>query len=332
MTHKSLNLTHKSLNLIIPSILALTGACTDEAAEPAAIDVDAPELEQEHVDRDAVFEQTAQRLAAVLGDEGLRTELYARLAERASGDFEVLLETMQDFRLADGRQLGDVLDVAFAITHVQIAAPLGLDAWDDGALPIVTYVPSNDDAAELVYFDATGARTTRPADEKPAGPVLVIGRSERIGFGSHVIDETLVPYTTSTPVYLRELVIWDDNEPWTKGDPEIYMKCMGNIRFDLPDVNEEGERYTFNKFIAYLTDAQGVMPCEVKESDDSDSDDLLGVAYFYSGPLQGSTTSVCYGSSKDDFLMGVAKVKGTKTVKLFGQTITVATGCPYYYF
>jgi hypothetical protein len=320
---------NKIFSIIVPSILALAGACTDEA-ETEEAGVQPLPTETVTVDRDRVLEDTAQRLAGVLGDTGLRAELYTRLAERASGDFEVLLETLKDFRLADGRRLGDVLDVAFVLSHAQIAAPLGLDNWDD-ALPLVTFVPAHQ-SAELVYFDASGARTIRPADEKPIGPVLVIGQSERIGFGSHVLEQTLTPYTTSTAVYLRELVIWDDHEPWTKGDPEIYMKCMGDIRFDLPDVNEEGERYNFNKFIAYLTDAQGVMPCEVKESDGSDGDDLLGIAYFYSGPLQGSTTSNCYGASKNDFLMGVSKVTATKTFTLFGQPITVAAGCPYYYF
>lgn len=321
-------MTRTTTKLIIPCLLALTGACTDQSGEeahPALLD------EEITVDHDEVLEDTAQRLAGLLHDSRLRDALRAKLAERVSGDYEVMLASIADLELADGRLVGDVLGGAFALTHVQIAAPGGVD-WTDEASPVVTFIPADRAATELAYFDASGARVMRPVDEQPAGPVLVVGRSERIGFGTHVIEETGAPRSTSTPVYLRELVIWNDKEPWYKGDPEIYMKCMGNIRIDLPDVDEEGHAYRFNTFISYLTDAQGVMPCEVRESDGDDADDTLGIAYFYSSKLQLSTSSTCYGAAKDDFLMGVAQVKGTTTVTFSGSTVTVPSGCPYYRF
>ena len=310
--------------LTLSLVLAAAG-CIDDAAVESTTETANPETPAA-IDRDRILAETAQELAWLLHDANLRAALRTQLALRVTGDYEVLIDSLRDLELEDGRRLGDVMHAAAALDHVHIAAPLGLAAWTDAETPIVTFA-ADDDATELVYFDVSGLSTRRPADEQPTGPVLVVGINERIGYGKKTAET--MPYVTNA-VYLRDLVIWDDKEPWTKGDPEIYMKCMGSIKFDLPDVNEEGKTYRFNKYITTTSDTQ--ITCEVKESDGSDGDDRLNISYFWNSNLSYSTDQKCYGSSKNEYLLGVSRVKGYETVELWGETVTVDAGCPYYFF
>jgi len=63
------------------------------------------------------------------------------------------------------------------------------------------------------------------------------------------------PFQWVTAAALYWIKIYDDHEPWYKGDPEIYMKCttmgaqLDEIHYncgevDLPGVNEEDTAYS----------------------------------------------------------------------------------------
>jgi len=310
---------------LIPTLFAVAAGCIEQ--DDPHIDVSVPSGTVTSVDRDTALGDAARELAAALENPSIRSELRQRLAARKTGDYEVLLESLDDLELPDGRSLVEAMGSARFLANVQIAAPGGVDGWNVDALPLVTFVPSEAESAELTYFDGSGESSMLPASEVPRQPVLVVGISERIGFADAAPGQLR---SSGTPVYLRELVIFDTHEPWYKGDPEIFLKCDG-VRFNLPDVNDAGYRYTFNQLLANLPSGD-TLTCDVMEDDD-DANDFVGRATFTSGRLPSSSTSTCYGQTKStQFLMGVAKVKAWSSFTVLGQTYTYPTGCPNYYF
>jgi hypothetical protein len=292
------------------SLLLFTG-CT-EAVEPPA--------------HDDVLADAAAELAAVLDDPQLRAELRAALAARATGDYEVTLERAREVHLGDGRTLHDVLsllDGVAALPHLQVAAPLGVDAWTDDVIPRVTFV-ADEDAETLDYVAADGSVVTLPADQVPDFPVLVIGTHERIDRDDvgAVKPEDELALATSVPFHLRSIMITDTKEPWTKGDPEIYIKCRTDTRsFSKQWVDQADDTlvwYVLNRHVATLGDAESVVTCDVKESDGGSGDDDVGYAVFMRDDLPWTTGLYCQFEGGQDAHLGAADTAATTQSGPFG--------------
>jgi hypothetical protein len=238
------------------------------------------------VEPDQALDAAALELAQLLTDEQLRSGLQTMIAEKHDGDFNVLFSTARHLRLADGRTLGDALEatgVAAAVPRLQIASPLGLEGWSASNLPDVTSAP-DEVTGDFTYHDVAGNQWTARADVVPARPVLVLGSNERVG-ATAGLEPAPAPPDGSQLVgektrYLRMINIYDDKEPWYRGDPEIYIYCRpavgteGHVSYvDLARVNSENHQYWWDagsepKLIDVAAGSPEV--CEILERDGSD--------------------------------------------------------------
>ncbi len=293
--------TLSALTLTLALAAACGGDLTDSSSTTA---LDTPQIEQR-------LSAAAAELAPLLGDDQLRAGLAAALGKRRTGDYEVLLKDARDLPLRDGRTLGDALRATgiLEVELAQLATPGGVPNWATAPEVLVTWAPIGvEKGIELEFYHADGRVHRAPAGEPPRLPVVVLGLNERtrppspgpaaqgIGSQQHALSATCAaPYCRE--VWLNQIKIEDDHEPWYKGDPEIYMMCLVpgysirdtwvvyTAKLDLASVNSENKWYTVNKPLLELKLGQPT-DCYVMEADEGrtspvDSDDVLGSVTLY---------------------------------------------------
>jgi hypothetical protein len=220
-------------------LLSLVLACGQErSVEPAP----SPE------ETEAILAATAAEMAHLTADPVLRRSLADRIAERRTGDFELPFFEAEDLVLTDGRTLRDAL--AFTeierLERAQIAVPGGVDGWTEDARIEATWAPLDEGLdRHLEIFAADGEVRTASGDERPDGEILVVSLGERwtpierrardkapieVGTNRSALAARSCGGQTCTSANCREtyfskIMIYDDKEPWYKGDPEIYMLC-----------------------------------------------------------------------------------------------------------
>jgi hypothetical protein len=257
---------------------ALLGGCGDAAAPTEAAQPVAGQAARLNL-----AGEVARSMAPMLARAELRQQVRALIQDSAKGkiSYEKLLTMGQ--ALPAGAEIGQA--------RLEVSAPLG---WSSDAAPVVTFVPELPEAEvrELTYFDASGRMFTRPADERPAEPVLVVGPSEEQPSDAGSDAGSIVPLATKRLVVGRVL-IRNDHEPWYRGDPEIYARCtfpaagVAPIILDLPEVNRENAWYTINRVLGYYSDSYGTPArCGLFESDGPfDGSDSLGtVQVWFASP------------------------------------------------
>jgi hypothetical protein len=122
--------------------------------------------------------------------------------------------------------------------------------------------------------------------------------------------------TTSTPLYLRQLTLWDNHET---GSPEIYAICKTatgrwSSRKDLEYVNDTYFSYTPNIKMMDVASNEWPVTCEIWEGDNNATgQDFVGYGVFTQSALSTTTTTACAPGSNGDMQMGVSKVKGPNT-------------------
>ncbi|HUS32718.1 MAG TPA: hypothetical protein VMZ53_29660, partial [Kofleriaceae bacterium] len=260
-----------------------------------------------------------------------RAHLQTQLAERAEGNGVISIDETRAIRIADGRSLHDVLDatgVLEVVPDLQLTAPLGVDDWARTA-PLVTFVQL-DDTAPLTYIAADGTSSTLPADHAPTGPVLAIGWNERSGIDDDVsVDNTTSsPSVTSSPFYLRALLFTDAMESMFAGDPEMYIKCSSYsvdgvyqrsfAREWVDQANDTIHWYTLNRYVATLGANEARVTCDVKESDGSSGDDLVGTVTFLRDGLVDGTGTYCIFDNGGNAHVGASDVAASTTDSPYG--------------
>ena len=298
-------------------LLCLLAACTDIPLS----------------DRDAPLETAAGELAIQLADADVRAQLRAMLAERRTGDFELLLDDTV-LTLADGSSLRDRMAATGAIDvvpNLQVAAPLGVAGWTDLTIPLVTFV-SDEDAPAMVYFTPDGSSFTRPASERPEVPVLVLGSSDRSDREAPQKDLESTAQLTSVAFYLRAIYITDPHEPWLKGDPEIYVSCSmhgqdsngyGITTRTLPkqwtdNVNDTYTWYVLNRHVADFRSDETYVFCNVMEADSDSADDYVGHAWFSREALLPGTGTTCVFDFYNHADLAASDVAASTTSTTFG--------------
>jgi hypothetical protein len=229
---------------------------------------------------DELLERGARQLARELADAPLRAGLRALLAQRKTGDHEVLLEEASALLGGDGRPLGQALAGSGLLAHagrIHIAAPRGVADWSPTELPLVSYVPTGaeEEAEELVYFDAQGERQVRPGGEPPAQPVLFLGINERADYraADRIALQDEIAAGPFKRLQLGSARIFADHEPWFKGSPEIYLECgfagaAALARINLSAVDEVDRLYALDiPLINYYRSYGNPMICAVLEED-----------------------------------------------------------------
>ncbi|MBN1570577.1 MAG: DUF3103 family protein [Acidobacteria bacterium] len=161
---------------------------------------------------------------------------------------------------------------------IYFPVPEHRDLWKGNDNLLVAFSPSQDESevTQIVAYSAkNGRRVLLDSKQIPAIPVLVVTVSEHDNLdplpeiASRSIapdlppdtpqqeDPNLVPGSEgphkggNSYIDLHNLKIFNDHEPWYKGDPEIYAVCLqwngsnpaGNNKRDLARVNDENKWY-----------------------------------------------------------------------------------------
>jgi hypothetical protein len=200
------------------------------------------------------------------------------------------------------------------IQKLQIAVPTKYANWDaESYIPLVTYMPFGieDSLIDSVQaYDSNGNVYWLSALDEPDYPVIVIGVNERTNINGDVTYCDALSTGGETGggsggsgtqydrVYINDFRLMDDHEPWTSGDPEIYVKTKRYNysenwrRTDFSHVNDE--RWYYDQDHSWLpkeiyslsinTTAEQIQ-VEVWEDDDTSSDDKLETVWWFAGWL-----------------------------------------------
>jgi hypothetical protein len=155
-------------------------------------------------------------------------------------------------------------------------------ALEAGATPWVAPAAADDDATTVTAYDSHGRAHTIDARKVPAHPVYVvdIDGSKALAAGLEVLSEELTRYgvasaaqapRSASPAHSRApaatagfwttritaVELADDEEPWVKGDAEIYTLVAGfgqdgKVRVDpvdMPYLDNDGTVYRPNQIL-----------------------------------------------------------------------------------
>lgn len=239
----------------------------------------------------AAEERAARTLAASLSDPAwsarVRTAALASdgvdlaaLAEKAApaGTAERLLPSLHraDRRIAAAKGLDGGAD---ALLQLRLGTDAMRDGLAAGAAPLVAAASADERAGSVTAYDSSGVAHTLDARTAPTRPVYVVGvdTSKALAAGLDVLRAELTarglaaaaPEAGDTPAAadtrsaptaasagfwttrISSVRLDDDQEPWIKGDAEIYSLVTGfgqdgKVRVDpvdMPYLDHDGETY-----------------------------------------------------------------------------------------
>ncbi|MFB7497074.1 DUF3103 family protein [Streptomyces sp. NPDC056161] len=258
-----------SLIALTAGLAAPSAAAADGGARPSASAVTAAE------------DGAARAVAGSLSDRGWS----ARVREAALGSREVPVTDLAA-RADDGLH-GVLKDADRRILAAKGLAPdtgsllrlrLGADsmraALAAGRTPWVAAAGSDEDAATVTAYDSRGRAHTLDARTAPRHPVYVIDidGSKALSAGLDVLDRELarqgLTSATARPstraagagfwtTRINQVRLSDDEEPWIKGDAEIYTLVTGfgqdgKVRVDpvdMPYLDNDGVTYSPNQIL-----------------------------------------------------------------------------------
>ncbi|MEU3249015.1 MULTISPECIES: DUF3103 family protein [unclassified Streptomyces] len=270
---------------LVGSLLALSagqtaGAVRATAAAPATTTA---------VSVDAAQDQAARAIARSLADSGWRARVQhaaltsdevpvTALAGRAHGGLRATLAAA-DRRIATAKGLDAKVG---PLLRLRLGADSMRTALTSGAAPWVAPATSDDHAATVVAYDSHGRAHTLDARHAPAHPVYVvdIDGSKALAAGLDVLDEQFRRYglDSAAPAAhprtapsdraraagagfwtsrVTAVELSDDEEPWVKGDAEIYTLVTGfgqdgQVRVDpvdMPYLDNDGTVYRPNQIL-----------------------------------------------------------------------------------
>ncbi|MFH9089814.1 DUF3103 family protein [Streptomyces sp. NPDC017673] len=214
------------------------------------------------------------RTAALTSDEVKVTDL----ARQAGGTLRSTL-TAADRRIATAKGLGTEVGPLLRLRLGDASMRTALAA---GATPWVAAATQDENAATVTAYDSRGRAHTLDARRAPAHPVYVvdIDSSTALAAGLDVLTEELsrygvhstAPAAEQTPAQhprtlaatggfwttrITAVELSDDEEPWIKGDAEIYTLVTGfgqdgKVRVDpvdMPYLDNDGTVYRPNQIL-----------------------------------------------------------------------------------
>ncbi|MFF0432238.1 DUF3103 family protein [Streptomyces sp. NPDC004327] len=231
-------------------------------------------------------DRAAQDIARSLGDGAWNTSLRAAalrtagaevpVAEKAHGALKSRLAAAdQDIAKAKGlgTRTGSLLRLRLGDASMRAALTAGVTPWVAAAVP-------DDDARTVTAYDSQGRAHRLDARKAPARPVYVvdIDGTRALAAGLDVMRQELVragvesaapaaPGATNTATAAATAGFWttkitavhlnDDEEPWIKGDAEIYTLVSGfgqdgKVRVDpvdMPYLDNDGTVYRPNQIL-----------------------------------------------------------------------------------
>jgi len=209
----------------------------------------------------------AKTIAKAVSNEKVSRLLKEEISKKIGGDYDALWENIKNISISYSMSFRDLLeDILYEeinsflymeeiekVPLLQISLPYGFDNWDGESSIKISYtvLSKNDiDVEKLFAYDSEGNEYILDAKTPPNFPILVVGKNERINY----LQETSLEKTTAIERESEEILyrikIYDDKEPWWKGDPEVYIVAAGTKssynmknKVNLPGVNEEDHWY-----------------------------------------------------------------------------------------
>ncbi|MGY1455626.1 DUF3103 family protein [Streptomyces sp. SS8] len=176
-----------------------------------------------------------------------------------------------DRELARAKGLGTE---AGPLLRLRLADESMREALEAGAEPLVAAAPADDGATTVTAYDSAGRSHTLDAHRLPDRPVYVVGvDAERaVTAGMAVLREELARHGLSATgptgsastagdgfwtSRITSVRLSDDEEPWIKGDAEIFSLVTGfgqdgKVRVDpvdMPYLDEDGRTYYPNQIL-----------------------------------------------------------------------------------
>ncbi|MCX2179750.1 DUF3103 domain-containing protein [Streptomyces sp. SKN60] len=228
-------------------------------------------------------DRAARDLARSLGDSSWRTSLSAAtlkspgaevpVAERATGSLRSRLAAAdRDIARAKGLDAG-----TGSLLRLRLGDPSMRAALAAGATPWVAAAVTDDDDRTVTAYDSQGRAHRLDARTAPAQPVYVvdIDSTKALAAGLDVVRKELAkagiasaaPTNTTAAATAATAGFWttkitavhldDDEEPWVKGDAEIYTLVSGfghdgKVRVDpvdMPYLDSDGTVYRPNQIL-----------------------------------------------------------------------------------
>jgi hypothetical protein len=265
-------------SLFLAVFLLVLSACGTTTTTPTQ-DASTPET------MNASLETLAKLFAKAVTDASVRQQIQQEISKRFDGDSNALYKTLTatselqaqsggtDIRqsLASLQRGGPSLEqLVQSIPRLQVAMPAGFDSWDVKAeIPLVGFVPVDADdktIQTIKAFDAEGNEHLIDARTAPSNPVLLLSQNERTDSEGNVLAHfsSLAKAEAAPPnlqaqacyrnVYVTDIRMRDDNEPWISGDPELMLiarSADGYLSYHggFNDVNSENKWYYPWRFI-----------------------------------------------------------------------------------
>ncbi|MFJ8008221.1 DUF3103 family protein [Streptomyces fagopyri] len=271
---------------LVGSLLALSAGQTAGALQATAA-TPAPTTTAASVD--ATQDQAARAIARSLTDSAWRTRVrhaaltsdevpVTALAARAGGGLKATLAAA-DRRIATAKGLDAKVG---PLLRLRLGSDSMRGALTSGSAPWVAPATSDDDATTVVAYDSRGRAHTLDARHTPTHPVYVvdIDGSKALAAGLDVLDEQFRRYGLASGASaakpqadaskraqaagggfwtsrITAVELSDDEEPWVKGDAEIYTLVTGfgkdgQVRVDpvdMPYLDNDGTVYRPNQIL-----------------------------------------------------------------------------------
>ena len=230
----------------------------------------------------------AKLFAGAVTDKQFRSTIHDSVAERFDGDNDVLWNKLKvkpgaqsALTKVASREKGittlsaqdAVQSLAGGIPRFQVAVPANFDTWNPADYtPLVAYTPEGVDDTTLetiTAYDATGKVYQLDAQVPPKQPVIVLGVNERTDDTGAVLTRVTTSSEAAAGVqvaaaatyraHVEEAVILNDQEPWSRGDAEIYLAARSRgcdtvtYKDDYPSLNDDGDIWTGHAYVGSTT-------------------------------------------------------------------------------
>ncbi|MFD7943483.1 DUF3103 family protein [Streptomyces sp. NPDC059744] len=252
-----------------------------------------------------IEDDVARSLALSLADAGWRSQVRSAALSSAQVD-------VQSLAARAATPSGRALIPAVREADRRIAAAKGLAASTGSllrvrlgdasmredltgeAVPLVAAAPADDAAETITAYDSQGRAHTLDAREVPQRPVYVvdIDVSKALAAGLGVLRAEFAKHGVATPrpqarqaaggwwsTRVTSVELADDEEPWVKGDAEVYTLVTGfgldgKVRVDtvdMPYLNSDGVVYYPNQILVNWSNYKYNLADAVMMEDDGDT-------------------------------------------------------------
>jgi hypothetical protein len=256
----------------------------------------------------------AKKLASATADVNLRAAVVQAISQSGLDEKIASLKDLLQMSVAAGT-FASAISVNGEFVNAIDTHPLGIDVYfpvkahrqamlDNPQQDfLVTYFDGyQDDRVKRQFpaWDRSGNKIMLTTAAPPETPVLVITQCEHRGNHNTAVEAPCAEPDCgggggggSNPVAVLKVIhfrLMDDNEPWTAGDPEIYVKAVyasQEVETQFPDVNDEKYYWNYCKTVYSWPFWPGgnVSKFEVWEDDGwgTGGDDLLDKQWFNEG-------------------------------------------------